>query len=48
MVSNVPRGAELMLALLRSGQLTSLQMEHLMEMNPLFARWYRATQPAAH
>lgn len=48
MTSPVPRGASLLFALIRSDQLTQEQVEHLLEMNPLFARWYKATQLAAH
>ncbi len=44
----VPRGAELLFALIRSDQLTHEQVAHLLELNPLFARWYKATQLIAH
>ncbi len=48
MDKTVPAGAALLFALIRSDQLTQEQVEHLLELNPLFARWYKATQLAAH
>lgn len=40
-MSPVPTGAALLLALIRSDQMTAEQVEHLLQDHPLFARWYR-------
>lgn len=37
-----PSGAALLLALIRSDQMTAEQVDHLLADNPAFALWYRS------